>query len=509
MKKLSDKKQEKKIRKDEPDMSGTQLKRWVKVLSQYKPSETDLRVLAKGLNFAIVPVKLPVTEIVTATAVACQSLPPDEADTLRSEVVGAVKNTKLPKDNLSKEERKALTNLKKNKDITIIQADKGKCVVVMNKEQYVRETSKLLEDTKTYRPLDSDPTKKLKGRLQRKLRALKKEGQLDQVSYNMIYPTSDITPRFYATPKIHKDPIKMRPIVSGINSITYNLARHLADIMKPLVGKSERHLNNSKDLVKKIQEIQLEDDEVLTSFDVSALFTSVPGDEVVQMAVERARRDCTWSDRTQLSTEEFGELLKMTVETTYFTYQGKVYEQVYGMAMGSPLSPILANLFMEEFEEKALTTAPHPPKFWARYVDDTGVVTKKLHEEELFNHINRQHPSIKFTIETEVDNSLPMLDLKLNRTNNTIIADIYRKPTHTDHYLQWSSHHPVQQKLGIVCTLMHRADIIISDNNLKKVEKEKIRTALRNCGYPEWALKEGEQRGKKRDTERFGLVCVV
>ena len=157
---------------------------------------------------------------------------------------------------------------------------------------------------------------------------------------------------------------------------------------------------------------------------------------------------------------------------------------------------------MEEFEEKALTTAPHPPKFWARYVDDTGVVTKKLHEEELFNHINRQHPSIKFTIETEVDNSLPMLDLKLNRTNNTIIADIYRKPTHTDHYLQWSSHHPVQQKLGIVCTLMHRADTIISDNNLKKVEKEKIRTALRNCGYPEWALKEGEQRGKKRDTER-------
>ena len=155
-------------------------------------------------------------------------------------------------------------------------------------------------------------------------------------------------------------------------------------------------------------------------------------------------------------------LLKMTVETTYFTYQGKVYEQVYGMAMGSPLSPILANLFMEEFEEKALTTAPHPPKFWARYVDDTGVVTKKLHEDELFNHINRQHPSIKFTMETEVDNSLPMLDLKLNRTNNTIIADIYRKPTHTDHYLQWSSHHPVQQKLGIVCTLMHRADTIIS-----------------------------------------------
>ena len=172
--------------------------------------------------------------------------------------------------------------------------------------------------------------------------------------------------------------------------------------------------------------------------------------------------------------------------------------------MGSPLSPILANLFMEEFEEKALTTAPHPPKFWARYVDDTGVVTKKLHEEELFNHINRQHPSIKFTIETEVDNSLPMLDLKLNRTNNTITADIYRKPTHTDHYLQWSSHHPVQQKLGIVCTLMHRADTIISDNNLKKVEKEKRRRSGQHFGTVDilnghW--KKGNN-GVRRETQR-------
>ena len=72
------------------------------------------------------------------------------------------------------------------------------------------------------------------------------------------------------------------------------------------------------------------------------------------------------------------------------------------------------------------------------------VVCCSLHEEELFNHINRQHPSIKFTIETEVDNSLPMLDLKLNRTNNTIIADIYQsQPTLTTIY----SGHPTTQSI--------------------------------------------------------------
>ena len=97
---------------------------------------------------------------------------------------------------------------------------------------------------------------------------------------------------------------------------------------------------------------------------------------------------------------------------------------------------LLSNLFMEEFEEEALSTAPHPPKFWGRYVDDTGVVGKKQHEDELFNHINQQHPSIKFTIEQEDENnSLPMLDLKLQRSEKKITTDIYRKPTHTDHYL--------------------------------------------------------------------------
>ncbi len=90
-----------------------------------------------------------------------------------------------------------------------------------------------------------------------------------------------------------------------------------------------------------------------------------------------------------------------------------------------------------------------------------------------------------------------MLDLKLIRNNNEITTDIYRKPTHTDQYLQSSSHHPAQQKIGIVKTLMHRANTLISDKKLQSVEKEKIRKALMLSGYSEWSLNEGEQLGKK------------
>ena len=92
----------------------------------------------------------------------------------------------------------------------------------------------------------------------------------------------------------------------------------------------------------------------------------------------------------------------MVVETTYFIrFNGRIYEQTYCMAMGSPLSSVLTTLFMEEYEEKAIAQVPHPQTFWGRYIDDTGVVIKKEYEDELFQHINQQHNSIKFIIEQE------------------------------------------------------------------------------------------------------------
>ena len=93
-----------------------------------------------------------------------------------------------------------------------------------------------------------------------------------------------------------------------------------------------------------------------------------------------------------------------------------------------------------------------------------GVVTKQIHIEELFLHINQQHPSIKLTIEKEdEDQSLPMLDLRLKWEGNINTTDIYWKPNNTDQYLLWSSHHPIQQKLGMVRNLMHKADTLIAD----------------------------------------------
>ena len=121
--------------------------------------------------------------------------------------------------------------------------------------------------------------------------------------------------------------------------------------------------------------------------------------------------------------------------------------------MGSPVSALVANLYMEHFEQIALNSALHRPRLWKRYVDDTLCIIGSNEVDELLLHINSIRPSIKFTVETEKDGSLPFLDTLVSRSDSgTLSFSVYRKPTHTDRYLHFSSHHPthVKTRLGQV-----------------------------------------------------------
>ena len=133
--------------------------------------------------------------------------------------------------------------------------------------------------------------------------------------------------------------------------------------MHPLVGQSQHHLRNTQHIIKKIQQFKLQPGQVISSYDVTALFTSVPVDPAINMVQQRLTQDPTLSQRTQMSIPQIVTLLEFCLKNTYFLFQDKYYEQVNGVAMGSPISPLIANLFMEEFEVKALQSAPHPPAF--------------------------------------------------------------------------------------------------------------------------------------------------
>ena len=179
-----------------------------------------------------------------------------------------------------------------------------------------------------------------------------------------------------------------------------------------MVGMSTHHLQNTKDFIQQLKEVKLQQDETIISYDVKALFTSVPIQPVLNIIKNKLENDQQLQQRTSMSVSQITSLLEYCLRSTYFVFQGEYYEQLEGAAMGSPLSPIIANIYMEEFETRALSTSPNPPTLWKRFVDDTFVVIQTAHKEEFFHHINSIEESIQVTPEDiQADGSLPFLDV--------------------------------------------------------------------------------------------------
>ena len=318
-------------------------------------------VLAKGPNFAVTPRQPPNLEYITAIEAACTKLSQQDAEELRADVNRVLRSSHPPKPNLTKARYIALRELKRDRHRIVLTADKGVAMVVMDKQDYINKANQLLNQN-TYKVISKDPTNTIKNKLINILKGIKTKTGLGSKTYKSMYPTGCVPPKFYGLPKIHKPDTPLRPIVSSCGSVTYGVAKELAKILKPLVGKSPHHINSTQDFDEQAKHFKLESGECLSSYDVSALFTSVPIDPALNIIKDLLVKDNTLKERTVMEVEDIILLLEFCLKHTYFSFQGQFYEQVEGAAMGSPVSPIVANLYMEYLEQKALSTAPNPPQ---------------------------------------------------------------------------------------------------------------------------------------------------
>ena len=167
--------------------------------------------------------------------------------------------------------------------------------------------------------------------------------------------------------------------MSSCGSVTYGVAKELTKILKPLVGKSPHHINSTQDFVEQVKCNNLVPGECLSSYDVSALFTSVPVDPAIKVIKDLLEKDLTLKERTVLPVEDITLLLAFCLKNMYFPFQGQFYEQVQGAAMGSLVCPIVANLYMEDFEQKALSTAPPPGSGAGMWMTHLSSKRKSIH----------------------------------------------------------------------------------------------------------------------------------
>ena len=186
--------------------------------------------------------------------------------------------------------KQIITNLSKNRDIVIMKQDKGKGVVIMDKRKY-QEKCLVLLNTDQFRKLNQDPTKKIEGKIQRVLRKIK--AHLTPQEYSRLYPTGSSPGKFYGTAKIHKilptdgvDKLPIRPIVSNINTSTYQLAKYLAKVLSHL-SQSIYTVNSTKHFIEQIKKEPIPSGYQMISFDVKSLFTSIPLDKTIEITLQR------------------------------------------------------------------------------------------------------------------------------------------------------------------------------------------------------------------------------
>ena len=280
-------------------------------------------------------------------------------------------------------------------------------------------------------------------------------------------------PKFYGLPKINKPDTPHRPIVSSCGSVTYGVAKELAKILKPLVGKSPHHINSTQDFAVQVRHITLAPGECLSSYDVSALFTSVPIDPALKIIKDLLVKDPTLKNRTVIDIDDIILLLEFCLKNAYFPFQGHLFEQVevcgHGFSSKSHSSKPLHGVL----RAKSSKHCTPPPRFWHRFVDDTFVIHKEVNKQGFLQQINSVDPAIKFTVEdNKEDGSIPILDTIVKpEVYGSLSITVHRKPTHTDQYLQWDSHHTLSAKFNVINTLSHGAQTVCSDPELLKQEK--------------------------------------
>ena len=260
------------------------------------------------------------------------------------------------------------------------------------------------------------------------LTQLMKKKSIDLNQRDQLSPDGPKPARLYGSPKIHKPLVdglpKYRPIISQIGSSSYKLAKFLLTFIQPYTTNEF----TVKDTFHFVSMLDSKDHRVvMASLDIDSLFTNIPLDETIEIVASKVYQNNNKVNGILMS--DFKELLQLCTKGTVFYFNGYYYRQKDGVAMGSPLGPALANVFLCHYEKYWLDDCPlaYAPMFYARYVDDIFVLLRSRdHIERLATYLSSKHPNIRFTYEVEENNRLPFLDVDVDRTGDSFSSSIHR-----------------------------------------------------------------------------------
>ena len=233
-------------------------------------------------------------------------------------------------------QKKIISNLSNRKDTVILKVDKGRGVVIMDRSNYTEKCMSLLSFSR-FKDIPKDPKESLETKVQRTIRKIK--SKLSEQGYKKLYPTGCCPGKFYGTAKIHKLLVKgginelpIRPIVSNLNTATYNLAKYLSKLLSPL-RQSGNTVKNTEEFIEELKQQKLSKEHKMLSFDVKSLFTNVPLNRTIDIILKRIYEKNEIV--TSITKNEMKEMLILCTKNVHFTFESRTYVQTDGVVMGS------------------------------------------------------------------------------------------------------------------------------------------------------------------------------
>ena len=401
--------------------------------------------------------------------------PPQHRDTALDAFITAVERDILNltpepvRDNLTTRERHALKQLRQRTDIIIKAADKGSGTVIMDRDCYINECLRQLNDSKFYRRLETDITSDILTRVQFFIKRLHKDGVIDDKTKQFLIQADPKPGRFYILPKIHKHGNPRPPIVSSNGHSTERISQFVDYNLKPLVHKTASFIKDTTHFLNKL--------------DVSSLYTNIPHNE----GIDAFRHYLNTRDQSTSTVriETLCDLIRMIVTMNTFEFNNTFYIQTHGTAMGTHVAPSYANLFLAKFDTDALTRVPHQPHTCWRFIDDIFMIWTHTEDElrTFITYLNNIHPTIKFT-SSHPATSISFLDVKVSLSQFGMVeTDLSTKPTDKHQYLLQSSCHPLHTKRAIPFSLALRLRRICSSDESFTLRANELIQYLNDSGY--------------------------
>ena len=263
----------------------------------------------------------------------------------------------------------------------------------------------------------------------------------------------------------------------------HELGKWMAGLLQPVLERFSSHcISDSFTFAKTMQNLDIDPNVFMCSFDVSSLFTNVPFDKTIKICSEALYDQ--FDSQPVIPKDVFVELIKSATSSVELSFNNTMYKQIDGVAMGSPLGPALANIFVGYYEEKLFSQTQKPPTYF-RYVDDTfAIFDHEAKADEFLTNLNWLHRSLKFTFEKKKGKCLSFLDVYVEKTDIAFETSVYRKHVFNGQYLRWEFFSPLKRKISLISTLVHRALMNCTKRRLNG-EIERIKKILLDNGNPE------------------------